>query len=603
MLPLIPADPDTVGGFELLARLGAGGMGQVYLGRRPDGTAAAIKLIRPELAHQTDFRARFRREIAVVRRADSPYTARVIDAGPDDTPPWFAAEYVPGPSLAELVGEHGKLPEQSARVLMAQLCAGLAHVHDLGLVHRDLKPANVLVTGAGPRIVDFGVSRVLDSSTITLTGQVLGSPGFMSPEQALGTGSAGAATDVFSLGALMTFVLTGASPFGAGQTAAIVYRVVHEPPNLDGVPDSLRALLADCLVKDPADRPTAAELLDQLSPGPTPDGWLPEPVMADISRRVAELDALETPRRSEPDETVLRPKRPAEPAPPLAPAPARASSRGRVLVLTGAGVAAALLAAGGTAFAVRGDSPDKAAVLGETRREVVAQHDPPSTPASTRPAVSSSPATAPPPASSPTAVLPVVTAPAAPPHLDDPAPSTSKPTGARPPTPDAPARTPTERAAQRPVPIEKNVQPTPAGCVRVTIRNPGPSGSVPEQMLEVSASSGQLLPRMRSEVVGAARQVWFACGSGNVTTIRSAAIKEGYCLTELGGSSVGVRPCAGSAGQSWNHRYHGKDQHDRDHWTMVSSASSRALEFNAGTVRVAPEANLSYRQLFWYWQA
>jgi hypothetical protein len=359
MLSLLPADPVTVGDFELLARLGAGGMGQLYLGRRPDGPAAAVKLIRPDLAHQPDFRARFRREIAAAEQAGSAYTARVVAADPDGNPPWLAAEYLPGPSLAEAVGEHGKLPETTVRTLLAGLCAGLVHLHGLGLVHRDLKPGNVLLTADGPRIIDFGVSRVLDSSTITQTGQLLGSPGFMAPEQALGSDTAGPPIDIFALGALISYALTGASPFGTGQTPAVVYRVVHEQPRLDAVPESLRDLVAECLAKDPADRPTAQHLLDRLAPGgPAVAGrWLPEYVVADIRRREAELAALDQPQREECSETMLRPRPTPAPAPTPASTGPTARRRGRGLVLAGVAVAVVLAAAGGTALAVRSGKP------------------------------------------------------------------------------------------------------------------------------------------------------------------------------------------------------------------------------------------------------
>jgi hypothetical protein len=356
MIPLLPADPVTIGDFELLARLGAGGMGQLYLGRRPDGSTAAIKLIRPDLAHQPDFRARFRREITAAEQAGGPFTAQVVAADPDGDPPWLAVEYIAGPSLAEVVGEHGPWPEQPARTLLAGLGAGLVHLHGLGLVHRDLKPGNVLLTADGPRIIDFGVSRVLDSSTITQTGQLLGSPGFMSPEQALGTEKAGPPIDIFALGALMCYTLTGASPFGAGQTPAIVYRVVHEPPSLDGVPGSLRYLIADCLAKDPADRPTAQEVLDRLGSPARATGWLPEYVVADIARRTAEVASLDEPRRDDSGATMLRPR----PAPSPGPAPAALSKParrgGKVLALATAGTLVVLAAAGGTALAVRGSA-------------------------------------------------------------------------------------------------------------------------------------------------------------------------------------------------------------------------------------------------------
>jgi hypothetical protein len=447
MIPLLPADPDTIGDFELLARLGTGGMGQLYLGRRSGGARAAIKLIRPDLAHQPDFRARFRREITAAEQADGPYTARVVGADPDGEPPWLAVEYIAGPSLAEVVGEHGALPEATARTLLAGIATGLVHLHGLGLVHRDLKPGNVLLTADGPRIIDFGVSRVLDSSTITQTGQLLGSPGFMSPEQALGTGRTGPPIDIFALGALLSYALTGASPFGTGPTPAIVYRVVHEPPGLDGVPQSLHDLIADCLAKDPAERPTAQQMLDRLGPAAPMAGWLPEYVEADIARRTAELASLDEPRRADSGETMLRP-RPA-PVTGLVPPPASrpARSRGRVLALAGVAALSVLAAAGGTALAVQHNKTADPVV---TRAAAADLSSPASASASASPAPSASaspaastiaaPASAKAPVGGPPTV--VVVSPAAPVvHLTPPA--TPKPKA----TPTAAAKPATDGSA------------------------------------------------------------------------------------------------------------------------------------------------------------
>ena len=292
MMPLRPGDPADVGGFRLVGRLGSGGMGQLYLGVRSGGSVVAVKLIRAELAHDPEFHARFGREIAAARKAVGRHTARIVEADPEDSPPWLATEYIPGPSMAEAVARFGPFAEPAARVLMAELCIGLTQLHEVGLVHRDLKPGNVLLTADGPRIIDFGVSAVLDASAITHTGQLVGSPGFMAPEQAIGGKSASPAADIFALGAVVCFALTSSSPFGTGQTPAVVYRVVHEPPDLDGLPSSLRELVAACLEKDPAGRPTAGEVLGRLGPTDASTGWLPDDVAADVRRRVAELEKL-----------------------------------------------------------------------------------------------------------------------------------------------------------------------------------------------------------------------------------------------------------------------------------------------------------------------
>jgi serine/threonine protein kinase len=405
MIPLHASDPVAIGDFQLLARLGGGGMGQLYLGRRPDGSTAAVKVIRSDLAHQKDFRARFRREIAAAGQADGPFTARVLAADPDGIPPWLAVEYIAGPSLLDAVEQHGKLPEQTVRALMAGLAAGLVHLHQLGLVHRDLKPGNVLLAANGPRIIDFGVSRVLDSSTITQTGQLLGSPGFMSPEQAVGTSPAGPPTDVFALGALMSYVLTGSSLFGTGQTPAIVYRIVHEQPSLDGVPESMRELLTECLAKDPADRPTARQVCDRLAAVDfSTTSWLPDEVSADIERRRAELAAADSPLRDESAETMLRPRPVATPAvaEPRAAAPGRAGRRAALV----AGVAAlVVLAGGGTALALRSSAGPGSAEKPPTVASLSVSPSP-GVSAATATASATATATAPSSATSPSAVSP-----------------------------------------------------------------------------------------------------------------------------------------------------------------------------------------------------
>jgi hypothetical protein len=342
MNPLQDVDPPTIGDFRLIARLGSGGMGQLYVGAGTDGSLAAVKVIRPDQAHDATFRARFRREIAAARKATGTHTARILGADPDDAQPWLATEYIPGPSLAEAVARFGPFLEPAARVLMAGLCLGLTQLHDAGLVHRDLKPGNVLLTPSGPRIIDFGVSRVFDASVLTHTGQLVGSPGFMAPEQAVGSGDAGPPADIFALGAVLCFALTGDSPFGTGLTPAVVYRVVHEPPDLDRLPSSLRTFIAACLEKDPALRPSAADVLARLGPAEAAAGWLPAPVEADIRSRIAELAEL---RRCGADTpTVLRPARR---RPTAAPAPRR---RGRRTVAVAAAAAAALAIAGGATW-------------------------------------------------------------------------------------------------------------------------------------------------------------------------------------------------------------------------------------------------------------
>jgi serine/threonine protein kinase len=272
---LQPGDPELIGPYRLRGRLGAGGMGRVYLGLSPGGRAVAIKVIRAELAQDPEFRARFRREVAVARTVSGLYTAPVLDADADGPEPWLATAYVPGPSLADAVSQHGPLPAASVLMLAAGLAEGLTAIHAAGVVHRDLKPANVLLADDGPRVIDFGISRGAEASALTQTGLVVGSPGFMSPEQAEGR-EVGPPSDIFSLGAVLAFAATGRGPFGSGSTPALVYRVVHDVPQLDQVPPGVRPLIERCLAKDPAGRPSAADLLAGAA-YPVTD-WLPEPV-------------------------------------------------------------------------------------------------------------------------------------------------------------------------------------------------------------------------------------------------------------------------------------------------------------------------------------
>ena len=279
-------DPASVGPYRLLGRLGAGGMGQVYLAKSPGGRLVAIKLIRPELAEERGFRSRFASEISAARNVSGIYTAAVVDADSEAELPWMATVYVPGPSLTDAVEDNGPLPVESVLALAAGLAEALQAIHRAGLVHRDLKPSNVLLAADGPRVIDFGISLALERSMMTATGMVMGSPGFMSPEQARGQREVGAPTDVFSFGAVLAFAVTGNSPFGAGPTPALLYRVVNETPDLTAVPARLSPLVEQCLAKDPASRPTPAEILASLSDdvGVLTGEWLPPAIAESMSR-------------------------------------------------------------------------------------------------------------------------------------------------------------------------------------------------------------------------------------------------------------------------------------------------------------------------------
>ena len=266
MKPLAASDPRQVGPYRLRARLGAGGMGQVFLGYSPAGRPVAVKIIHHELAADPVFRTRFRREVAAATSVSGAYTAPVTAAGPDDDPPWLATSFVPGPSLADAVAEGGPLPAASVWKLAAGLVEALQAVHACGLVHRDLKPANVMLALDGPRVIDFGISRALKSTQMTSTGLIVGTPAFMSPEQADGA-RVGVPSDVFSLGCVIVFAATGVGPFGDGPPASMLYRIVHAEPALGQMPDGLRELAAACLVKAPQERPSPAELVDMIATG------------------------------------------------------------------------------------------------------------------------------------------------------------------------------------------------------------------------------------------------------------------------------------------------------------------------------------------------
>ena len=284
MQELQGGDPQRIGPYRLVGRLGAGGMGMVFAGRSAGGRLVAVKVIRGELAADPEFRVRFAREVAAASSVSGLFTAPVVDADVDGPVPWLATAYVAGPSLGDAVREHGPWAAAPVLALAAGLAEGLSAIHAAGLVHRDLKPSNVLLAQDGPRVIDFGISRAAEATALTRADLVIGSPGFMSPEQAEGRDT-GPPSDVFSLGAVLAFAASGKGPFGTGSTAALVYRVVHGTPALDGVPAAVRPLVERCLAKDPGQRPATAELLEELDGADLEAGWLPAPVAAELSRR------------------------------------------------------------------------------------------------------------------------------------------------------------------------------------------------------------------------------------------------------------------------------------------------------------------------------
>ncbi|MDX2788771.1 serine/threonine-protein kinase [Streptomyces stelliscabiei] len=306
MEKLGPGDPQRIGAYRLLARLGSGGMGNVYLARSERGRTVAVKLVRQELAEQEEFRARFRQEVQAARQVGGYWTAPVLDADTEAGIPWVATGYVAGPSLQSVVGrDHGALPERSVRILAAGLAHALEDIHAAGLIHRDLKPSNVLVTIDGPRVIDFGIARALETVTdggLTRTGALVGSPGFMAPEQVRGDRIT-PACDVFCLGSVLAYAATGNLPFGAANSGvhALMFRIAEEEPDLEGLPEGLYDIVRECLRKDPAARPTLAQILqrtgaeDTVFAGRSRDPWLPSALVAQLGRHAVQLLDAEDP--------------------------------------------------------------------------------------------------------------------------------------------------------------------------------------------------------------------------------------------------------------------------------------------------------------------
>lgn len=327
-LPEIP-------GYRLESVLGSGGMGRVYLGTSPSGRQVAVKVIRTDLVHRPDFKERFRREVTAARQVSGAFTAPVVDADPDADPPWMATLYVPGQPLDQRIKLGPLMDAEELYRLATGLAEALRDIHRAGIVHRDLKPANVLLADDGPRVIDFGIVRAADTDMPTGTGITVGTPPFMSPEQIRAQKDVGPPSDIFSLGSVLTYAASGHVPFDATDVYAVAYQLVHEPPDLDGVPDWLLPVVERCLAKEPAERPTAYELLALLQSTSYP----------------AVLDS--------PDTVVLRasaPRAPAEPATASAgsaptPPPRR---RGRLVLSVAVAVVAVATMTGGLIYGLRG---------------------------------------------------------------------------------------------------------------------------------------------------------------------------------------------------------------------------------------------------------
>ncbi|MGC4985174.1 protein kinase domain-containing protein [Streptomyces sp. DT193] len=337
---LKPTDPQQVGRYRIAGLLGAGGMGRVYMGRSPSGRLVAVKVVRPELADDPGFRRRFAREVAAARKVTGFFTAAVVDADPDGSPPWLATAYVPGMALDQAVVAHGPWPVASVRALGAGLAEALEAIHEAGLIHRDLKPANVLIAPDGPRVVDFGISVVAEATVLTHAGTAVGTPGFMSPEQLTGD-PVTPATDVFALGAVLTYAATGTGPFGTGSAQSLNFRIAYEEPRLDALPGQGLEIVARCLAKDPAQRPDVSTLITELADmagdaGYTPTeivtdtvAWLPGQVAAAVSATVTSAavpgPAVEAPVVPAPTVPRGPKKAPASPRKPARPKPAAAA--------------------------------------------------------------------------------------------------------------------------------------------------------------------------------------------------------------------------------------------------------------------------------------
>ncbi|MFJ9345409.1 PQQ-binding-like beta-propeller repeat protein [Streptomyces sp. NPDC101237] len=297
MTPLSPGDPESIGGYTLLGRLGAGGMGVVYLGVSASGRRVAVKLVRGPYAEEEEFRTRFRQEIAAARRVSGAFTAPVVDADPDAERPWMATLHVPGADLAEVVEKSGPLSGRELRALGLGLTEALRDIHRAGLVHRDLKPRNVLMTDDGPRVIDFGISRAADNQSLTTTGRMIGTPPFMSPEQLAAPRDVTPASDVFSLGSLLVFAAVGTGPFDADSPYITGYQVVHGTPDLGGVPGAFLEIVERCLDKDPAARPELADVQRMLQALPdSDDAPAPAPHLAPGPAPVARTGTGTDPR-------------------------------------------------------------------------------------------------------------------------------------------------------------------------------------------------------------------------------------------------------------------------------------------------------------------
>ena len=447
--PLRQTDPPQIGRYRLVARLGAGGMGVVYLGVDPNGEQVAVKVLRPELADNPEFRVRFGREVTMLTRVQGVCTVRVIAADTEAPKPFLVTEYADGPSLSEYIDAHGPLEAGMLYGLATGLAEALAAIHAAGIVHRDLKPSNVLLTSGGPKVIDFGIAQALDATSLTRTGITVGSAGFIAPEQVMG--KAGTAADIFTWAVTVAYAASGQPPFGTGTSDVILYRIVHAVPDITAVPPALRPLVEAALAKDPGDRPTAPQLLSQLT-------------QSTAARSSAESSV----GYGNPTQTILAqtwhpsasgpavlPPHPTVPPPDTAPTVGQRSSRRRTALLPVVLTLAFLLAAGGTAvgFALAGGSGGTHGPAGASTTQTRPAQLTPATTHGTTTTPPTSPATTNPATTAPATTTPATTAPTTT------APTTRAPT-TRAPTTTAPTTTATA--------TKSTVTPTPTTTATAT---------------------------------------------------------------------------------------------------------------------------------------
>jgi len=336
LVPLRQGDPSRIGRFRLSARLGAGGMGVVYLGQARDTGQVAIKVMRPEAGDEDEFRARFRREVALLTRVQGLCTVRVVEADTESDSPFLVTEYAAGPSLSEQVKRGGPVDPEMLAGLAAGLVEALVAIHGAGVVHRDLKPGNVILTQAGPKVIDFGIAQALDGTVMTRTGRSMGSPGFMAPEQI--TGTSGQEADIFAWGLTVAYAASGRQPFGSGPAEVLPYRIVHGTPDIAAVPPALLPLVEAAVSKDPNTRPTAADLLASLTAAVKPEPGHGHVEPDDDASTSAQLVLSQTWHRLATSES--------------APAPAARPSRARTRALLGGAVALTVVLGAGATYAI-----------------------------------------------------------------------------------------------------------------------------------------------------------------------------------------------------------------------------------------------------------